>query len=190
MQGKDPFLALLGLFILSTTFFFCGKAQVTSPPPAALESRTTIPPPAPNISEPLPLSLSVPSVSVPMGLSGRSDAQVTDHTAMYRINSAPLLAEEDTPLNRVAAILYGDPIEVLEVGGQTGNQGLGYGHGVLSEELTEADVEGLPPQGMAVDQMTPNGFRISRLVAWRPTDERRWQQRRLEWFIGTERGQP
>ncbi|MDH4301729.1 MAG: hypothetical protein OEV51_06595, partial [Nitrospira sp.] len=52
MQSKDPYFALLGVFILSVTFFFCGKGLVTSPPPAALEHPAEISPPAPNIIEP------------------------------------------------------------------------------------------------------------------------------------------
>ncbi len=60
MQGKDPYFALLGVFILSVTFFFCGKGLVTSPPPVALEHPAEIPPPTPNVIEPPP---SLPPVS-------------------------------------------------------------------------------------------------------------------------------
>jgi len=65
MQGKDPFLALLGLFILSTTFFFCGAGLVPSPPPVALENSAEISPPAPDIVEPLPSSPPLPPVVAP-----------------------------------------------------------------------------------------------------------------------------
>lgn len=60
MQGKDPYFALLGVFILSVTFFFCGKGLGASPPPVALESPAEIPPPVPNVIEPPP---SLPPVS-------------------------------------------------------------------------------------------------------------------------------
>ncbi|MDH5741774.1 MAG: hypothetical protein OEY77_15760, partial [Nitrospira sp.] len=55
MQGKDPYFTLLGAFILSVTFFFCGKGVVTSPPPVALESPAEIPPLGSNVIEPPPL---------------------------------------------------------------------------------------------------------------------------------------
>ncbi|MGZ8366170.1 MAG: hypothetical protein ACXW37_07255 [Nitrospira sp.] len=64
MEGKDPFLALLGLFILGTVFFFCGEGSVKSPPPVALEKPVDIPPPTPKIIEPLP-SPAPPPVSAP-----------------------------------------------------------------------------------------------------------------------------
>ncbi|MBH0201674.1 MAG: hypothetical protein HP496_05085 [Nitrospira sp.] len=64
MQGKDPYLALLGLFILSMTFFFCGERSVTSPPPVALDNPSEIPPPAPNITEPPPSPPPVPPAAV------------------------------------------------------------------------------------------------------------------------------
>jgi hypothetical protein len=65
MQGKDPFLALLGVFILGMTFIFCGEGSVTSPPPVALEQPAEIPPPAPNIIEPLPSPPPLPPASRP-----------------------------------------------------------------------------------------------------------------------------
>ena len=63
MQGKDPFLALLGLFILSTTFFFCGERSVSSPPPVALENLTESPAPAQKVIEP-PVSASGRAVTM------------------------------------------------------------------------------------------------------------------------------
>jgi len=68
MQGKDPYLALLGLFILGIVFFFCGKGSVTAPPPVALETPAEIPSTAPKLIEPPPSTPSLPSVSV----SGRA----------------------------------------------------------------------------------------------------------------------
>lgn len=68
MQGKDPFLALLGVFILSMTWFFCGKESVTLPPPVAVEHPTEIPPPAQKITDPPPLLPAAPRVSAPAGL--------------------------------------------------------------------------------------------------------------------------
>jgi len=65
MQGKDPYLALLGLFILGTVFFFCGKGSGTASPPVALETPAEIPPTAPKLIEPPPSTPSLPSVSAP-----------------------------------------------------------------------------------------------------------------------------
>ena len=64
MQGKDPYLALLGLFILGTVFFFCGEGSVTPPPPVALQNPSEIPPLAPKIVE-LPSAPAPPPVSAP-----------------------------------------------------------------------------------------------------------------------------
>ncbi|OQW33077.1 MAG: hypothetical protein A4E19_06955 [Nitrospira sp. SG-bin1] len=72
MQGKDPFFALLGLFILGTTFFFCGKGSITAPPPVALETPAEIPPTTPKLIEPPPSPPPLPSVSAPVRAAAMS----------------------------------------------------------------------------------------------------------------------
>lgn len=190
MQGKDPFLALLGLFILATTFFFCGKGVVTAPPPVASEDPATILPPASNIIEPPSSSPSIPPVSAPVGLNKKIDERLIGHSMMSRINGAPLLPEGEMLLNGVAAMLHEDPTVVFEVGGHTVNVGIGHEPEVLSEQRAQADTADASLQRIAADQLTPNWYRMSRLLAARPTEEWRWQEQRLEWFIGTEGEQP
>lgn len=190
MQGKDPFLGLLGLFILSTTFFFCGKGVVTAPPPVASENRATISPATPKISEPPPSSPAVPPVPAPMGLSGKGDAPVMEQRILYRINSVPLPSEGDPLLNRAPALVREAPTVVSEVGGHTANPGLGHEYEVLSEPRAQGAVEDLSLQRIAVDQPASNGSRMSRLVTGRHTEERRWQHQRVEWLIGNEGEQP
>jgi len=190
MQSNDPILALLGLFILSTTFFFCGKEVVTSPPPAALESRTTIPSPAPKISEPPPSSSSAPPVSAPMGLNGRSDERPIGQTIAYQIAGAPLRFDGKMLANTVAAILHEVSTVDVNVSRHRSNGGFRHGHEGLSEPRAHTEVEDFFSQGIAIEQLTSNGFRVPRLVAARPPDEGRWQNRKFEWSVEAEREQP
>lgn len=177
MQGKDPFLALLGIFILSMTFLFCGKGAVTSPPPVALEQPAENPPPAPKIVEPPP--------SAPAVLKKKINDLLIGKTIIFRINSAILLPEGETVLNRVAAILHEDPTVALEVGGHTDNVGPEHVNRVLSEQRAKAVVEYLISQGIAAERLTLRGYGASRPIAESATDEGRQQNRQIEFSIGT-----
>ena len=63
----------------------------------------------------------------------------------------------------------------VNVGGHRDNLGLGYEHEVLSEQHVQADAEDLLSRRGIVDQLTSSGFQMSGPVAWRLTDEWRWQ---------------
>lgn len=183
MQGKDPFLALLGIFILSMTFLFCGKGAVTSPPPVALEQPAENPPPAPKIVEPPPSP--PPPVSAPAVVKKKINDLLIGKTIIFRINSAILLPEGETVLNRVAAILHEDSTVALEVGGHTDNVGPEHVNRVLSEQRAKAVVEYLISQGIAAERLTPRGYGASRPIAESATDEGRQQNRQIEFSIGT-----
>lgn len=180
MQGKDPFLILLGLFILSTTFFFCGKGSVTSPPPVALEHPAKIPPSPPP----------VPPVSAPAAVKKKIDDLLIGKTITFRINSTTLLPEGKTVLNSVAAILHEDPTVAFEVNGHTANVGPEHANRVLSEQRAKAVVEYLISEGIAAERLTFRGYGASRPIAESVTDEGHWQNRRIELSIGTEGEQP
>lgn len=187
MQGKDPFLALLGLFILSTTFFFCGEGAVTSPPPVALENPVEILPPTPKIIEPRPSPAPppVPPVSAPAVLKKKIDELLMGTTIKFRINSATLLPEGQAVLNSVAAILQEDPTAVFEVGGHMDNVGPEHANRVLSEQRAKAVVEYLISKGIVADRLTPKGYGASRPITENSTDEGRQQNRRIEFSIET-----
>ncbi len=148
MQGKDPFLALLGLFILSTTFFFCGERAVTSPPPIALENPAEILPPAPKIIEFPPSPLPLPPVSAPAVLKKEIDELLIGNTVAFRINSATLPPEGKPVLNSMAVILYEDPTMVLEASGHTDNLGPESPNRMLSEQRAKAVVGSLFSKGI------------------------------------------
>lgn len=178
MQGKDPFLALLGLFILGTVFFFCGEGAVTSPPPVALQNPSEISPPAPKIIEP-------PPAPAPAVLKMKIDELLIGNTITFRINSAILLPEGKVVLNGVATILQEDPTAAFEVGGHTDNVGPEHSNWVLSEQRAKAVVEYLISKGIAAERLTPKGYGASRPIAESATDEGRWQNRRIEFSIRT-----
>ncbi len=185
MQGKDPFLALLGVFILGLTFFFCGERSVTSPPPVASEHPADIPTPAPNIIEPPPS----PPLSPPV-LKKKIDDLLMGNTMTFRFNSAILLPEGKTLLNRVATILHEDPTVAFEVGGQTDNIGPEHANQVLSEQRAKAVVEYLISQGIAAERLTPKGYGASRPVPEGVADEGRQQNRSIEFSVRTNGEQP
>jgi len=182
MQGKDLFLALLGVFILGVTFFFCGEGAKTSPPPVALQNLSEIPPPAAKNIEPPP--------SAPAMLKKKIDDLLIGNTITFRINSAILLPEGKAVLNSVAAILQEDPTVAFEVGGHTDNVGPEHSNWVLSEQRAKAVVEYLISQGIAAERLTPKGYGGSRPIAESATDEGRWQNRRIEFSIGAKGEQP
>ena len=142
MQGKDPFLVLLGVVILGVTFFFCGEGAVKPPPPVALQSSAATPPPAPQIIEPPPSSPAVPAVSAAAVLKKKIDELLIGNTIAFRLNSAILLPEGKSVLNNVAAILQEDPTVACEVGGHTDNVGPEQSNWVLSEQRAKAVVVG------------------------------------------------
>lgn len=190
MQGKDPFLALLGVFILSMTWFFCGKESVTSSPPVALEHPAEIPPPAPKIMATLPLPPPVPRVSAPAVLKKKIDDLLKEDTIQFRINSAALLPDGKAVLNRVATMLHEDPTVAFEVGGHTDNVGLEQANWVLSEQRAKTVVEYLISQGIAPERLTPKGYGASRPIVESATDEGHWQNRRIEFSIAIKGAQP
>jgi outer membrane protein OmpA-like peptidoglycan-associated protein len=190
MQGKDPFLILLGLFILSTTFFFCGKGSVMSPSPVALDHPAKIPPSAQKIIEPPPLPPPVPPVSAPAVGKKKIDDLLIGKTITFRSNNATLLPEGKTVLNSVAAILHEDPTVAFEVDGHTANVGPEHANRVLSQQRAKAVVEYLISQGIAAERLTFRGYGASRPIAENVTDEGHWQNRRIELSIGTEGEQP
>lgn len=188
MQGKDLFLVLLGVFILSVTFFFCGKGAVTSPPPVALQNPSETHPPTPNIIE--PPSSPVPPVSAAAALKKKIDALLVGNAIAFRLNSAILLPEGKTVLNNVAAILQEDPTVAFEVGGHTDNVGPEQSNWVLSEQRAKAVVEYLISRGVAAERLTPKGYGASMPIADGTTDEGRQQNRRIEFSIGAKGEQP
>lgn len=188
MQGKDPFLILLGLFILGSTFFFCGKGSVTSSPPVALEHPAEIPPPAPNIIG--PTTSPVPRVSAPAVLKKKIDDLLRRNTIQFSINSASLLPDGKAILNSVATILQENPTVAFEVGGHTDNVGLEQANWVLSEQRAKTVVDYLISQGIAPERLTPKGYGASRPIVQSATDEGHWQNRRIEFSIETKGAQP
>ncbi|MDH5727114.1 MAG: OmpA family protein [Nitrospira sp.] len=190
MQGKDIFFALLGIFILSVTFFFCGGGVVTSPSPVALKNPAEIPPPAPNIIEPPPSRPPVPPASTPGVVKKKIADLLIGNPITFRINSAILLPEGKTVLNRVATILREDPTAAFEVGGHTDNDGPEHANGALSEQRAKVVVEYLISQGIAAERLTPNGYGASRPIAERATDEGLRHHQRIEFSVVTQGEQP
>ena len=190
MQGKDPFLVLLGVFILGMTFFFCGEGSVTSPPPVALERPAEMPPPATKNVESPPSLPPLSVVSAPTVLKKRIDDLLTGDTITFRFNSAVLLPEGKTVLNRVATILHEGSTVGFEVGGHTDNVGSEHASWVLSEQRAKAVVEYLISQGIAAERLTPKGYGASRPLPDSATDEGRRQNRRIEFSIRTPGEQP
>ncbi|MBX3321023.1 MAG: OmpA family protein [Nitrospira sp.] len=190
MQGKDPFLALLGVFILSMTWFFCGKGSVTSSPPIAVGNPSEIPPPVPKITAPQTLPPAAPRVSAPAGLKKKIDDLLREDTIQFRINSAALLPDGKAVLNRVATMLREDPTVAFEVGGHTDNVGLEQANWVLSEQRAKTVVEYLISQGIAPERLTPKGYGASRPIVENVTDEGHWQNRRIEFSIAIKGAQP
>ncbi|MDH4153058.1 MAG: OmpA family protein [Nitrospira sp.] len=190
MQGKDLFLALLGVFILGVTFVFCGSGAKTAPPPVASQNRSEIPPPAPKNLEPPSSSTPAPLVAATAVLKKKIDHLLIGNPIAFRLNSAILLPEGKTALNGVAAILQEDPTVAFEVGGHTDNVGPEQSNWVLSEQRAKAVVEYLVSQGIAADRLTPKGYGASRPIADSATDEGRWQNRRIEFAIGAKGEQP
>jgi OOP family OmpA-OmpF porin len=185
MQGKDPFLVILGVFILGMTFFFCGKGAVTSPPPVALEHPAEHPPQAPKAIEPQPSPPPMPSVSVPGVPQKKIDDLLIGKTIPFRINSATLLSDGKVVLNGVAAKLREDPTVTVEVNSQTDNGRPEGANQMLSEQRTNAVVEYLVSQGIAAERLIPKEYDASRSIAASATDEGRRQNRRIELSIGT-----
>ena len=185
MQGKDPFLVLLGVFILGMTFFFCGKGSVTAPPPVALEHPAEHLPPAPKAIEPPSSPPSTPSVSAPAVAKKKIDDLLIGKTIPFRINSATLLSDGKVVLNGVAAILREDPTMTVEINGQTDNGGPEHADRVLTEQRAKAVVEYLVSQGIAAERLIPKGYDVSRPSAESSANERRGQTRRIELSIGT-----
>lgn len=190
MQGKDPFLVLLGVVILAVTFFFCGEGAVKPPPPVALQNSAATSPPAPQIIESPPSSPAVPSVSAAVVLKKKIDELLIGNTIAFRLNSAILLPEGKSVLNNVAAILQEDPTVACEVGGHTDNVGPEQSNWVLSEQRAKAVVEYLISRGVAAERLTPKGYGASRPIADGTTDEGRHQNRRIEFSIGAKGEQP
>lgn len=190
MQGKDPFLVLLGVFILSMTWFFCGKGSVTSSSPVALEHPADIPPSAQKITAPPTLTPPVPLVSAPAVLKKKIDDLLREDTIQFRINSATLLPDGKAVLNRVATVLHEDPTVAFEVGGHTDNIGLEQANWVLSEQRAETVVEYLIAQGIAAERLTPKGYGASRPLVESAAAEGHWQNRRIEFSVGSKGAQP
>jgi OOP family OmpA-OmpF porin len=191
MQGKDPYLALLGLFILGTVFLFCGEGSVTSPPPVALESPAEIPPPIPKIIEPRPSSVPPPVPPVPASavLKKKIDELLMGTTMMFRINSATLLPEGNAVLNSVATILQEDPTAAFEVGGHTDNVGSEPTNQILSAQRAKAVIDYLISKGIAADRLASKGYGASRPITENSTEEGRQQNRQIEFSIGTKGAQ-
>ncbi len=192
MQGKDPFFALLGLFILGTVFLFCGEGSVTSPPPAALEKPVETPLPTPKIIESLPSPAPPPVPSVPASavLKKKIDELLMGTTMLFRINSATLLPEGKAVLNGVATILQEDPTAIFEVGGHTDNLGPEPTNRVLSEQRAKAVVDYLISRGIIADRLASKGYGASRPITENSTEEGRQQNRQIEFSIGTKGEQP
>ncbi len=186
MQDKDPFFALLGLFILGTTFFFCGERAVTSPPPVALEPPAEISPPASNGIELSP----APPVAAPAVLGKPINERLIGNTIQFRFNSATLLPEGKAILNGVAAILHEDPTVALEIDGQMDNVGPERANRVLLEYRAKAIVEYLTSKGIAAERLTSKWYGAWRPIAERAGNEGRWQNRRIEFSVETKEEQP
>jgi outer membrane protein OmpA-like peptidoglycan-associated protein len=184
MQGKDPFLVLLGVFILGMTFVFCGKGSVTSPPPVALEHPAENPPPATKSIEPPPLP-PTPLASAPAVAKKKIDDFLIGKTIPFRINSATLLSDGKVVLNSLAAMLHEDPTVAIEVHGQTDNGGPEHANRMLSEQRAKAIIEYLISQGIAAERLILTGYEVSRPSAESPTNDRRGHTRRIELSIGT-----
>jgi outer membrane protein OmpA-like peptidoglycan-associated protein len=185
MQGKDPFLVLIGVFILGMTFFFCGKGAVTSPPPVALEHPAEHPPQAPNNIQAPPSPPSTPSVSAPAVGKNKIDDLLIGKTIPFRIHSATLLSDGKFVLNGVAAMLREDPTVIVEVNSQTDNGGPERANQMLSEQRANAVAEYLVSQGIAAERLISKGYDASRSLAASATDEGRRQNRRIQLSIGT-----
>jgi outer membrane protein OmpA-like peptidoglycan-associated protein len=187
MQGKDPYLALLGLFILGTVFLFCGEGSVTSPPPVALENPAEIPPPIPKIIEPRPSPVPPPVPPVPASavLKKKIDELLMGTTMMFQINSATLLPEGKAVLNSVATILQEDPTAAFEVGGHTDNVGPEPTNQILSAQRAKAVIDYLISKGIVADRLASKGYGASRPITENSTEEGRQQNRQIEFFIRT-----
>jgi outer membrane protein OmpA-like peptidoglycan-associated protein len=187
MQGKDPYLALLGLFILGSVFLFCGEGSVTSPPPVALEKPVETPLPTPKIIESLPSPAPPPVPSVPASavLKKKIDELLMGTTMMFRINSATLLPEGKAVLNSVATILQEDPTAAFEVGGHTDNAGPEPTNRILSEQRAKAVVDYLISRGIVADRLASKGYGASRPITENSAEEGRQQNRQIEFSIGT-----
>lgn len=190
MQGKDPFLLVLGLFILGATFFFCGKGSVTSPPPVASEHPAKIATSVPKMNVPPPSPPPLPPVSASVLLKKKIDDLLLGNTIQFRVNSAALLPDGKAALDTVATILQEDPTVAFEVGGHTDNVGLERANWMLSEQRAKAVVDYLISQGVAADRLTPKGYGASRPIADSATEEGRWHNRRIEFSIDTKGAQP
>lgn len=190
MPGKDPFLALLGVFILSMTFIFCGEGTVTSPPPVVSEHPAEIPAPAPNIIQPLPSPPPLPPASRPVRSKKQIDDLLTGNPITFRINSAVLLPEGKTILNSVASILHEDPTVSFEVDGHTDSVGAEHANGMLSEQRAKAIVEYLISQGIAAERLTLKGYGASRPIIESATEDGRWQNQRVEFSVRINGEQP
>lgn len=178
MQGKDPFLVILGVVILGMTFFFCGKGAVTSSPPVTLEHPAeNVPPASKNIQVP------PPPVSAPA--KKKNDDLLIGKAIPFRINSPTLLSDGKVVLNGVVAMLREDPTVTVEVNSQTDNSGPERANQMLSEQRANAVVEYLVAQGIAAERLIPKGHDASPLIAESVTNEGHRQNRRIELFIGT-----
>lgn len=187
MQGKDPYLALLGLFILGTVFLFCGEGSVTSPPPVAFENPAEIPPPIPKIIE--PRSSPVPPVPATAVLKKKIDELLMGTTMMFPINSATLLPEGNAVLNSVATILQEDPTAAFEVGGHTDNVGSEPTNQILSAQRAKAVIDYLISKGIVADRLASKGYGASRPITENSTEEGRQQNRQIEFSIRTKGAQ-
>jgi outer membrane protein OmpA-like peptidoglycan-associated protein len=187
MQGKDPFFALLGLFILGTVFLFCGEGSVTPPPPVALEKPVETPLSTQKIIESRPSPVPPPASSVPASavLKKKIDELLMGTTMMFRINSATLLPEGKAVLNGVATILQEDPRAAFEVGGHTDNVGPESTNRILSEQRAKAVVDYLISKGIVADRLASKGYGVSRPITENSTEEERQQNRQIEFSIGT-----
>lgn len=186
MQGKDPFLVVLGVFILGVTFFFCGKGAVTSPPPVSLQNPSETPPPVQNLIEPPPS----PSPATATVLKKRIDELMVGNAMLFRTNSALLVPEGKAVLDRVAAILQEDSMSVFEVAGHTDHVGPEQANRLLSEQRAKAVVEYLVSKGIAADRLTPMGYGVSQPITENAAGEAREQNRQIEFSIGSKGEQP
>ncbi len=190
MQGKDPFLVILGVVILGMTFFLCGKGAVTSPPPVARESSAVIPLSAPKITESPALQPPIQPASAPAIAKKKSDDLLIAKAIPFRINSATLLSDGKVVLNGVAAMLREDPTVAVEVNGHADNGGPEHADRVLIEQRAKAVVEYLVSQGIAAERLIPKGDDASHPSAVSTTNEGRGHTRRIELSIGTTGEQP
>jgi outer membrane protein OmpA-like peptidoglycan-associated protein len=186
MQGKDPFLVFLGLFILGGTFFFCGKGTVTSPPPVALQNPSETSPPVQKLIEPTPVT----QVSTAAVLKKKIDELLVGTAMMFRINSALLVPEGKTVLNSVAAILQEDPASVFEVAGHTDGVGPEHANRLLSEQRAKAVVEYLISKGIVADRLIVAGYGASQPITDSSTNEAREPHQQIEFSIGTKGEEP